>query len=139
VDTPKPRPVPRSHILIQRIHRLRPRHLPILFVHIVRATARIVADPDTEVLDLEGTLLVHHVERDDFTVGFLDLAQLHEEVPEAGFGDDIVGCEDAHAVEFGCWVGVSGEVPAYDLIFVEATWWRRWLAVALIAISRWTR
>jgi len=37
---------------------------------------------------------------------FLDLLQLGKEVPEAGLGDDIVGSKDAHAVEFGCRVGL---------------------------------
>jgi hypothetical protein len=121
MDTPKPRSMPCCHITVQRPHRVRPRHLPVLLVHIVRARPRVVTNPDTEILDLQRSLLVDHVERDDLAVGLLDLAELHKEVPEAGFGDHGVGCEDAHAVEFGGGVGVGGEVAANDLVFVEAT------------------
>ena len=89
------------HILIQPLHRIRPAHLPVLLVHIVRARSRIVPDPDAEVLDLERPLFGDDVETDDLAVGLLHFAQFHQKVPEAGFGDDGVGCEDAHAVEFG--------------------------------------
>ena len=48
-----------SHVLVKRIYRLCPRHLPILLVHIVCTGARIVADPDAKVLDLCRTLFVY--------------------------------------------------------------------------------
>jgi hypothetical protein len=110
------------HILVQRLDSIGPRHLPVLLVHVVCARARIISDPDTEVLDLERTLLVDLVESDDLAVGLLDFSQLHQEVPESGLGHDIVGSKHSHAVEFGCWVGVSRQVAADDLIFLEATY-----------------
>ncbi len=64
---------------------------------------------------------MQHVERNDLAIRFLDFSQLHKEVPEAGFGDNSVGCEDAHTVEFGGRVGVRGEVAANDLVLVETT------------------
>ena len=121
MNTPKPRPMPRRHITIQCPHRIRPAHLPILLVHIVRPTSRIIPNPDPKILHLQRAFLVDHIQGNDLAVGLLDFAQFHEEVPEAGFGDDGVGCEDAHAVEFGGRVGVGGEVSADDLVFVEAT------------------
>lgn len=47
-----------SHVLVQGIDGVRPGHLAVLLVHVVGAGARIVTDPDTEVLDLLGALLV---------------------------------------------------------------------------------
>ena len=110
------------HILIQRLHRIRPAHLAVLLVHVVGARSRIVADPDAEVLHLEGSLLVDDIQADDLAVRLLDFAQLHEEVPEAGFCDDGVRGEDAHSVELWGWVVLGGQVPADDLVFCEATW-----------------
>jgi hypothetical protein len=44
--------------LVERIDGLCPGHLAVLLVHVVGTRARVVADPDTEVLDLLGSLLV---------------------------------------------------------------------------------
>lgn len=103
------------------------------------AGTRIVTDPDTEVLDLERALLVdlqirvnyaeclmqmnltYHVQADDLTVGLLDLAELHQEVPEAGLGDHSVRRKYAHAVQLWRWVCLGGQMAADDLVFCEAT------------------
>jgi len=58
VNRPEARSVTGSHVLVQSIDGVSPRHLTVLLVHVVGAGARIVADPDTEVLDLLGALLV---------------------------------------------------------------------------------
>jgi hypothetical protein len=87
----------------------------------VRSGARVVTDPDAKVLDLEGVLLVDLVERDNLAVGLLDLTELHEEVPEARLGNDIVGGKDAHAVQFGRRVGLGGQMAPDDLVLLETT------------------
>jgi hypothetical protein len=46
-----------SHILVEGIDGGDTGHLTVLLVHVVGAGARVVADPDTEVLDLLGALL----------------------------------------------------------------------------------
>jgi hypothetical protein len=47
-----------GHILVESIDGGDTRHLAVFLVHVVGAGARVVSDPDTEVLDLLGTLLV---------------------------------------------------------------------------------
>lgn len=47
-----------SHVLVEGLNSVGAAHLTELLVHVVGAGARVVADPDTEVLDLEGTLLL---------------------------------------------------------------------------------
>jgi hypothetical protein len=47
-----------SHVLVEGLNSVGAAHLAELLVHVVGAGARVVADPDTEVLDLEGTLLL---------------------------------------------------------------------------------
>lgn len=61
------------------------------------------------------------VQRDDLSVGLLDLSQLGEEVPESASCDDIVWCKDTHAVELWCWVGVRRQMTPNDLVFLQAT------------------
>ena len=56
-------------------------------------------EPDAEVLDLQGLLLLDLLDRDDLAGGLLELPQLPEEVPEPGLGHDLVRGEDPHAVE----------------------------------------
>ena len=110
-----------GHILVQRLNSIGSCHLSVLLVHVVGAGAGVVSNPDTKVLDLEGSLLVDLVESDNLAVRLLDFSQLHQEVPESRLGHDIVGSEDAHAVQLGFGVGVSRQMTADDLVFLEAT------------------
>lgn len=57
LDRPETSTVSRSHILVERSHSGRTRELSVLLVHVVRPRSRIIADPDTKVLDLDGLLL----------------------------------------------------------------------------------
>jgi hypothetical protein len=121
VNRPKSRTMSGGHILVECLYGIRPAHLAILLVHVVGAGSRIIANPDAEVLDLEGSFLVNDVQGDDLAVGLLDLAELHQEVPEAGLGNDGVGCEYTHAVELWGRVGLGRQVAPNDLVFCEAT------------------
>jgi hypothetical protein len=47
-----------GHILVESVDGGDTGHLTVLLVHVVGTGARVVADPDTEVLDLLGALLV---------------------------------------------------------------------------------
>ena len=58
MNRPEPRAMPGRHILVHRLHRITTRHLTILLVHVVRAGAGVVAEPNTEVLDFLWLLLV---------------------------------------------------------------------------------
>ena len=58
VDLSEAGSVTGGHVLVEGIDGLRPGHLAVLLVHVVGTGARVVADPDTEVLDLLGALLV---------------------------------------------------------------------------------
>jgi hypothetical protein len=58
VNRPETRSMTGSHILVESIDGLASGHLTVLLVHVVGAGTRIVADPDAEVLDLLGALLM---------------------------------------------------------------------------------
>jgi hypothetical protein len=47
-----------SHILVESVDGGDTGHLTVLLVHVVGTGTRVVTDPDTEVLDLLGALLV---------------------------------------------------------------------------------
>jgi len=121
VDRPEAGTVAGSHVLVESDDGLASGHLTVLLVHVVGAGARVVSDPDTEVLDLERVLLVDLVQADDLTVGLLDLAELGQEVPETALGNDIVGSKDAHAVELRARVRIGRQVASDDLVFLQAT------------------
>jgi hypothetical protein len=131
-----------SHVLVQGFDGVGSAEFTELLVHVVGAGARVVTDPDTEVLDLGRTLLgdlcdalvssyvsratsilgyTYDVEADDFTVGLLDLLQLGEEVPETRLGHNCVRGEDAHAVQLGRRVRLGRQVTPDDLVLVETT------------------
>ena len=108
-----------SHVLVESLNGLGTAHLTELLVHVVGTGARVVADPDTEVLDLQVTLLGDDIEADDLTVGLLDLTELGQEVPEPGLGHDSVRRKDAHAVKLGRGVSLGGQMTPDDLVLGE--------------------
>jgi len=78
----------------------------------------------------------YEVNANDFAIGLLDFFQFPEgrvntisvklfflapgapqEIPEAGLSNDLVGREDAHAVDFGSRVQLGGQVATDDLVF----------------------
>ena len=111
-----------SHVGVEGLHGIGSRQVSVLLIHVVSAGAGVVAQPDTEVLDTLGVLLVEGLDGDDLTGGLLDLGQTTQEVPETGLGDRLVGSEDGHAVQIGGGVGLGGQVAPDDLVFIKATW-----------------
>ena len=59
-------------------------------VHVHHSLVVVLPEPDAEVLDLQGLLLVDGLDGDDLSGGLLELPELAEEVPEAGLGHDAV-------------------------------------------------
>ena len=125
-----------GHVLVQGLDGQCARYIAVLLVHVVCSGARVVAEPDSEVLDCQGPLLGdlqvrsgrvlvvvdgrgYLVDGDDFTAGLLDLPGLLQEVPEARLCDLGVGGKDAHSVELGNAVIVGGELASDDLELVE--------------------
>ena len=119
MNRPEARTMTRRHILIQTRNRIRPRQLPKLLIHIMRPAPRIIANPNPKVLHAQGAALSDLIHTHDLAVGLFHHFELAEEVPEARLGDDLVGCEDAHAVELGRGLGGCGEVTSDDLVFFE--------------------
>lgn len=87
--------------------------------------------PSIPTVFSQMTSRTYLVQSHDFAIRLLDLAELGEEVPEAGFGDDIVGGEDAHAVELRGRVGIGRQVAPDDLVFLQATFWAKRVSVVL--------
>lgn len=128
-----------GHVGVQGVDSISSAHLTVLLVHVVCAGSRVVSDPDTEVLDLEGVLLrdlnecqmafhaifpalcTYHLDADDLTGGLLDLLETSQEVPVSGLGDSRVGSEDGHSVEGRGGVGLGGQVAPDDLEFLKTT------------------
>jgi hypothetical protein len=121
VDRSESSTVAGGHVGVERVDSIGSRQLAVLLVHVVGTGAGVVSDPDTEVLDLQGVLLVDLVEGNDLAVGLLDLLELHQEVPEARLGNDLVGGKDSHAVELGGGVGLAREVAPNDLVLLKTT------------------
>lgn len=139
VDRPEASTVAGGHIGVEGLDGGNAGSLAVLLVHVVGAGARVVTDPDTEVLDLEGVLLgdlktmscypspfpnspTYHVDADDLTGGLLDLGKATQEVPETGLGDNLVRGEDAHAVERRSRVGLRGQMAPDNLVLLKTTW-----------------
>jgi len=99
MDRPETSTVSGGHILIEGLDGIGAGKFTILLVHVVSSAAGVVADPDSKVLDFLRTLLMDHIQRHNLTSALFDLPELLKEIPEAGFSDDSVGGEEAHAVQ----------------------------------------
>ena len=58
MDRPETSTVAGSHVLVEGLDGIRTSELTELLVHVVGAGAGVIAEPDTEVLDLQRLLLV---------------------------------------------------------------------------------
>ena len=58
MDGPETSTVAGGHVGVQGLDSIGPGQLSVLLVHVVSAGARVVSQPDAEVLDLLGVLLV---------------------------------------------------------------------------------
>lgn len=139
MDGPEAGTVAGSHVGVEGLDGVDSGQLTVLLVHVVRTRSGVVSEPDTEVLDLLGVLLVdlryqsvwlftsfrkfatYSLDADDLTGGLLDLSETTQEVPVTGLGDRLVGSEDGHAVHGGGRVGLGGQMAANDLIFLKTT------------------
>lgn len=108
-----------SHVVVEGGNGICTAELAELLVHIVSARAGVVAEPDTKVLDLGGALLEDLVDGKDLAVSLLDTAELSQKVPETRFGDDLIRCEDTHAVELGLRVALSRQVASDHLVLFQ--------------------
>lgn len=63
MDRPEASTVTGGHVGVQSLGSISSGELAVLLVHVVGAGARVVSDPDTEVLDLGGVLLVQLYEK----------------------------------------------------------------------------
>ena len=96
---------------------------------VLPARARTALRPNLFVVPLRYPRLrprrgrdeTYDVDGDDLTGRLLDLAELAEEVPEAGLGDDLVRGKDAHPVELGLGLLLRRQLAADDLVLLEAT------------------
>ena len=123
VDRPETRTVTCSHVLVEALDRISAREFTELLVHVVCTTARVVANPDTKVLDLQRLALKNLRNTNDLAVRLLHFLELPEEVPETRFGDNLARGEDAHTVELGGRLSLGGQMAANDLVFLQATCW----------------
>lgn len=75
------------------------------------------------MVDHHPPSITYHVDADDLAVALLDLPELGQEVPEPRLGDDLVGREDAHAVQLGRGVGLRGQIAPDDLVLGETPYY----------------
>ena len=90
----------------------------VLLVHVVGTRTGVVADLNSEVLDVVSVLLEELVNLKDLTGGSLGLVKHGKEVPEAGLSNLLVGSKELHAEDLGLGVLGSGLVTADNLIQV---------------------
>lgn len=89
----------RSHVAVALGDCTSDGQVSVLTVHVVSSRTGIVSQPDTEVLDLQRSLFVLALDRDNFTSCLLELAELTQEIPETRLGNDVIWSEDDHPEE----------------------------------------
>jgi len=59
-----------GHVLVEALDSVGTSEFSELFIHVVRATARVVTNPNAKVLHFERFALVNRVQSNDFTIRF---------------------------------------------------------------------
>lgn len=121
MNRPETGTVTGSHVRVQSLNGVSAAQLAVLLVHVVGAGARVVANPDAEVLDLLGARLSDSLDGNNLASGLLDLAETAQEVPETGLSNGAVRGEDGHAVHGRGRVSLGGQMAANDLEFLKTT------------------
>lgn len=86
----------------------------------MRASARVVAQPDAVVLHTVGSIrLLDLLDLNNLAVSLLHLLETTQEVPEARLGHNVVGRKDGHAVEWWVWVRLVHQVTTHDAILTK--------------------
>merc|ERR1719329_1106053 len=87
-----------SHVIVQHLYSLRQRGSTVLAVHVVSATARVVLDPNSEILHVSIILLRNLVDIQDLSGSLLHLSLSMHEVPESRLGHHLIGRKNLDAV-----------------------------------------
>ena len=118
VDRGETRTVTSGHVLVQRLGGLGARKRTELLVHVVGTRPRVVAEPDTEVLNLQGLLFVDLKKRpankQDCNAGALWSAipfrlplegcKGHQDTYDVDTNDLAIGLLDLFELPAQCWV-----------------------------------
>ncbi|CAO2591694.1 hypothetical protein LEMLEM_LOCUS6427, partial [Lemmus lemmus] len=111
--------VPGPHVSVALCDSPSSGQVAVLTVHVVCPTAGVIAQPDAEVLHAQGGLL-EHLPTVHYLPGSLPhLLQLRHEIPEVGLGHHMVGCEDAHSVQWWRVAFGSGQAAPHHLVLPE--------------------
>lgn len=108
-----------THITVTLCDSTTNSQVTVFTVHVVGTGTGIVTQPDTEILNFDGRGFVHLFDGDDFTGGLLEFLQLTQEIPETGFGNNVVGGKDSHLVERSLRFLLGGHFTADNLVFLQ--------------------
>lgn len=81
-----------------------------------------IALAHSEQVSCQLELSAYHIKTDDFSVRLLDLSELHQEIPEPRFGNNIVRGEYKHAIKLWGRVRLCRQMTPNDLVLGETPW-----------------
>jgi len=113
--------VPGAHVTVTLGHRSGGRQVTVFTVHVVSTGARVVSEPDAEVLNGGRLLLVDLLAGDNLAHSLLDLLQTIQVVPEARLGHHAIRGKDTHPVQRGDPKFVGGNLSPNDAVFDQIT------------------
>ena len=117
-----------SHLLVALLHGAQKGHITVLLVHVVGSRARVVTQPNTEVLHLRSRLVdlplthaphTHLVHSQNLSGSVLHLLQSVHEVPVAGLGGHSVRSEQSHSVDLGLGIVLRRKSTTNNVIVVN--------------------
>ena len=63
------------------------------------------------------------IQAHNLTIGFLNLTQLHQEIPESGFCDYCICRKDPHTIQLRGGISLGGQMPPDNLVFRKAAYY----------------
>ena len=110
-----------GHFIVQLAHSPCELNITEFAVHVVSSRTGIVTQPDSVVFDSVGVLFDQFNAVQNFTCGLLHLTELVHVVPELGFSNNTIWCEDDHAISLRVGVFLGGHVAADHLELLHQT------------------
>ena len=140
MDRPEAGTVPGGHVLVEALDGISTAEVAELLVHVVGTRPRVVAEPDTEVLNLQGLLFVDLKKRpankQDCNAGALWSAipfrlplegcKGHQNTYDVDTNDLAIGLLDLFELPAQCWVRVGrSKMAARTSRNTRSATWRR--------------
>jgi hypothetical protein len=103
-----------GHFLVQLTDSSVQGNISVLLIHVVDSSSGLIFQDDSESLDVVGSSFEDFVDWENLTLCAFGLEESSQMVPEFGFGDDVVSCEQSQSINLGTGVLFGWKLSSHN-------------------------